>query len=263
MGSGKMGSLKGRHALVLAASKGLGLACATKFAEAGASLHLLARDATELEKVSRELSKAYSVECNFTALDLSDGEQLSDFVKGYTKPVDILLSNCGGPPVGPIDGFCAADWQAAFESIVLSVAISTAAFVPLMAERGWGRVLMIGSSVVSAPMSGFALSNVLRKGLVGFSESITQEFAAEGVTANLLNPGITRTARLERLIKLKAENLGVSEAEIEAQFLHSVPVNRFGNPNELASLATFLASEEAAFITGQSINVDGGQSVFG
>jgi 3-oxoacyl-[acyl-carrier protein] reductase len=132
-----------------------------------------------------------------------------------------------------------------------------------MAERGWGRVLMIGSSVVSAPMSGFALSNVLRKGLVGFSESITQEFAAKGVTANLLNPGITRTARLERLIKLKAENLGVSEAEIEAQFLHSVPVNRFGNPKELASLATFLASEEAAFITGQSINVDGGQSVFG
>jgi 3-oxoacyl-[acyl-carrier protein] reductase len=99
MGSGKMGSLKGRHALVLAGSKGLGFACATKFAEAGASLHLLARDATELEKVCRELSKACSVECDFTALDLSDGEQLSDFLEGHAKPVDILLSNCGGPPL--------------------------------------------------------------------------------------------------------------------------------------------------------------------
>lgn len=249
----------GKSALILAGSKGLGLACAESFAAAGASVHIVARDEAALRLASNKIKAEYQVDVSFSVLDLMNAEVLRDFLKNQSP--DILLTNCGGPPVAPFESFDTSDWTQAFNSVVLSTAIATSELVPKMAANGWGRVLMIGSCTINTPLPGFTLSNVLRKSMVGFAESITQEFAEKGVTANVLNPGYTKTQRLTNLITSKAESMQISVQEVEAEFLKGIPANRLGEPEELAAMATFLASEQAGFITAQSIDIDGGQSV--
>lgn len=255
----KVKNLIGKSALILAGSKGLGLACAESFAAAGASVHIVARDEKTLQLAANKIQGEYQVEVDFSALDLTNAEELRAFLKDQSP--DILLTNCGGPPVAPFESFNTSDWTQAFNSVVLSTAVATSELVPKMAAKGWGRVLMVGSCTINSPLPGFTLSNVLRKSIVGFAESITQEFAEKGVTANVLNPGYTKTQRLTNLIASKAESMQISVQEVEAEFLKSIPVNRLGEPKELAAMAAFLASDEAGFITAQSIDIDGGQSV--
>jgi len=160
--------------------------------------------------------------------------------------LDVLVTNTGGPPAGTFDEITPAKWEEGFDGLFLSAVEAIRAALPGMRERRWGRILLVTSLAAREPIPRLTVSNALRAGLLGLAKSLSREVAAEGITVNALLPGYTRTERLMEL--------GVDEAKLCAQ----IPAGRIGNPEELGALAAFLASERAAYITGQAIACDGG-----
>ena len=249
----------GRKALVIGGSKGLGFACAEALARRGIDLHLLARHADALEQAARRLERDHGVEVGFDTVDITDEEALQRILDARGD-CDILVSNCGGPPLGGFESFELADWDAAYRSQVRSAVQVCRTLVPAMAGRGWGRVIMIASISVGTAIPGLVLSNALRPGLLGLARSLTREYAHRGVTANLLCPGLTLTDRLEALIRKNMEVQGRSREQVVAAMTAAIPAGRLGQPHELGETAAFLASDGAAFISGQALFIDGGQT---
>jgi 3-oxoacyl-[acyl-carrier protein] reductase len=253
-------NLRGRHAICLAASRGLGYACAAALAAEGARTSLIARNAAALRTAAERLQALCGQPVATRALDVNDAVALE---KGLAElaatPCDILVTNCGGPPTGPFASHSLEAWQAAFAAQLLSAAVACRSLVPAMARRGWGRVVMIGSLVMRTPLPGFALSNAVRPGLAGLAKTVTLEYAAAGVTANVLCPGFTATDRIQDAAARIAADRGVALDAVVAEWTDRIPVARLGRPEEIGALAAYLASDRAAFITGQSILIDGGQ----
>ncbi len=253
--------IEGRVALVAASSKGLGRAVAETLAAEGCDLVLCARSEGELEAARVAIADASGRRVVALPTDVAEEEQvqrLVDLALAEFGKVDILVTNGGGPPPGSFQEHGLDAWRAASAVTLESVVALIKGVLPGMLERRWGRILNVTSIAVKQPVDGLMLSNALRAAVTGLARTLANEVAEQGVTVNNLMPGYTRTERLEHLASHIAEQRGISESEAYRGWESQVPAGRIGEPREFGALAAFLASEQAAYITGQSIAVDGG-----
>ena len=253
--------LRGKVALVAAASKGLGRAVAHELAAEGANLALCARDAGTLESTARAIAAATGVEVLAQPADVSDARAIGSFVDATLERfgrVDVLVTNSGGPPPGRFEVLDAAAWQQATNLTLFAPIEFARRVLPVMRERRWGRILNVTSIAVKQPIDNLMLSNSLRAAVTGWARTLANEVAAEGITVNNLMPGFTRTERMDQLAQDAAKREGITPAEATARWERTIPMGRLGDTREFAALAAFLASERASYITGTSIPVDGG-----
>lgn len=252
--------LKGRTALVLGAGGGLGSAIAKTLAAEGANIALADLDPKALEPIAAEIAAAgvNSISLQWDLADAAAIESNIAAIEAKLGPVDILINNTGGPPPTPAAGQSAALWQKSFECMVLSVIQITDRVLPGMRSRGWGRIVTSTSSGVVAPIANLGISNALRLSLVGWSKTLAREVAADGVTANIILPGRIATPRISFLDQAKADRENRPVAEVTAESTGTIPMQRYGTPQEYANTVAFLASDLASYITGSVIRVDGG-----
>jgi 3-oxoacyl-[acyl-carrier protein] reductase len=253
--------LKGKTALVAAASKGLGRAVADELAREGANLVICARTVRPLEKARQAIFDETGVEVVAVPADLSepaDIERLIAAAKAEFGRVDILVTNTGGPPSGPFESHSREAWSEAVRQNLYSVLNLTREVLPAMREADWGRIINITSVAVKQPVDGLILSNAVRAAVTGFAKTLANEEAHFGITVNNVMPGYTKTERLEELAAQAADRSGLLPEEAYAAWEGQIPMGRIGTPAEFAAMVTFLASERASYITGVSIPVDGG-----
>jgi 3-oxoacyl-[acyl-carrier protein] reductase len=253
--------LKDRVALVGGSSSGLGRRVAEALVAEGCDVMICARSPEALAEAQAEIGAGTKCRVEAVAADLATEEGCShvlDRTVGAFGRVDILVTNTGGPPAGSFEAHRHEAWRHATALLLESVLHLVRGVLPGMKERRWGRILTITSIAVKQPVDGLILSNSLRAGVAGFARTLANEVAPYGITVNNIMPGYTRTERLRDLEAHLAEERGVTPEEIRAGWEAEIPARRLGEPEELAALATFLASERGAYITAQSIAVDGG-----
>lgn len=250
----------GKTALVLGASQGLGRAIADGLAGEGVNLVLAARNGPALKILASKLSDIHGVEATSAMVDLADPasvDALCAQIRRDFRP-DILINNAGGPPPSLSTGISDEHWQRATQTLLLSIVRVTEAALEAMKERGWGRVLAIGSSGVVQPIPNLALSNTLRGAVAGFCKTLAAEVAGDGITVNMILPGKIDTARVGQLDAARAEREGKTVEQVRGESAASLPIGRYGRPEEFAGVAVFLVSGPAGYITGQMTRVDGG-----
>ncbi len=241
--------LKGRVGLVMGASQGLGCAIAAALVREGARVALASRSHERIEAAAAEIgSDAAPFVANATDLERLAGLPVE--VEAKLGPIDILVANTGGPPLGGALDHEPEDWERAYRSLVLAPRVLAGAVVPGMRERGWGRIVNVGSGSTREPIPGLNLSNSHRMAAVGFLKTLAREVAGEGITVNTVATGTFATDRL-------ADPSGSLEPA-EAAARERVPAGRLGRPEEYGDLVAFLCSERAAYITGTTIPIDGG-----
>jgi 3-oxoacyl-[acyl-carrier protein] reductase len=249
--------IKGKTALVCAASKGLGLGCAEHLAAAGVNLVMNARGVEALEASAARLRSEYGVTVTTVAADVATPEG-QEAVIAAAGDVDILVNNAGGPPPGMWSDWDREDFIKALDANMLAPIALIKALVPGMMDRGWGRVVNITSQSVRAPIGVLGLSNAARTGLTGYVAGTSRQVAGKGVTINNLLPGIHATDRADALdgavVKSRNISLDVARAERAA----TIPAGRYGTREEFGAACAFLCSQHAGFIVGQSILLDGG-----
>lgn len=252
--------LDGRIALVTGASSGLGFAAAEALARRGATIALNSRGGDKLERAVARLREAGATVEAFPAdlTELVEIEQLTVTATEALGPIDVLVANGGGPPVKSASALEEEDWQAAIPATLLFVPRLVRRVLPGMRRRGWGRIVAINSVSSRQPIAGLALSNALRPAVLGYLKTLSQEVAADGVTVNAVLPGYTRTERQIELAEGRAAQTGKSAEEILAATGQDAPMRRMGEPQEIGAVIAFLASEEASYVTGQAVTVDGG-----
>lgn len=252
--------LKGRVAFVAAASRGLGRAIAEALAAEGVNIACCARS-PEIRARAADLEQRFGVQALGVVADVSVpaevDQAMHDALERFGN-IDILVTNAGGPTPGPFESHTRDAWRRAVELNLDSVVNLTRAALPGMKERRWGRILNVTSIAVKQPVDGLILSNSVRAAVTGFARSLANEVAPFNITVNNLMPGYTRTERLETLAAATSNAKGISRADAFAAWETQIPMGRLGEPREFAALAAFLASEQAGYITAQSIAVDGG-----
>ncbi|MFC4314491.1 SDR family oxidoreductase [Steroidobacter flavus] len=236
--------ISNRRALVFGASKGLGKAVARELIAEGVQVAIVSRDPARVTVTAAEIG-AIGIAGDVSKPGSSEA-LIAQAAKALGGPLDILVTNTGGPPAGPFERMTASDWQKGFDNLWMSTVESVLAVLPHMRERKWGRILAITSISAREPQPGLVISNSLRAGLLGLINSVSRDVAKDGITMNALLPGYTATERLTEL--------GVDDATMGPK----IPAGRIGRPEEFAALAAFLASDRASYITGQAIAVDGG-----
>lgn len=244
--------LKGKNAIVLAASKGLGKGVALELVKEGANVAICGRDKVALETTRSELEKSGTgkviVEtCNI--LDADDRKRFYEKATSALGSIDILVTNTGGPDAGSFGDFGLEDWRRFYESMFLSAVDFIQMVLPGMKEKGFGRILTITSVSVKQPVDNLISSNAVRSSLLGLVKSLSNELAPAGITVNNLMPGFTMTDRLSHLLETNPNVEKIKD---------SIPMKRFGEVEEFSAAAVFLLSERASYITGQSLAVDGG-----
>jgi len=248
--------LTNKVAIVLAASKGLGRAIATALSAEGAKVIIGSRDEAELKKTAEEIQKLTSNEVIAIPVDVSDAEQVKNFIQKAADTfgrIDILLNNSGGPPFNKFENFDDEAWQKAFELTLLSFARTSRLVLPYMQKTGSGRIINIISGSVKSVLGNSVLSTSMRMGVVGMAKLMADEFGQYNITVNNVAPGMILTDRLKHTLPKDADpELALQERA------KNIPLGRIGKPEELAALVTFLASEQAAYISGATIHVDGG-----
>ncbi|HLZ56235.1 MAG TPA: SDR family oxidoreductase [Ktedonosporobacter sp.] len=254
--------LKGKVAVVLAASKGLGRASATALATEGASVTIGSRDQQHLARTAQEIQQETGSRVLPVPTDVTKAEDTAAIIAATIREfghLDILVNNAGGPPPGNFEHFDDAHWQAAFELNLLSAVRLIRLALPHMRQAGSGRIINIVSTSVKQPIDGLLLSNAIRPGVIGLAKTLSTELAPENITVNNVCPGTFYTDRIRegtRLKHLLAQ--GMSEEEALRDLARDIPMRRIGKPEELGALVSFLASQQASYITGTTIQVDGG-----
>jgi 3-oxoacyl-[acyl-carrier protein] reductase len=253
--------LAGKVALVAAASKGIGRACARGLAAEGARVVVCARSRDELKRTADAIRKETSAEVLALPTDVRKAEEVTALVARTVEAfgsLDVLVTNAGGPAPGLFDEMSDDDFQAAFELNLLSTVRLIRAALPHMRRRGWGRIVNIQSTSIKQPIDGLLLSNAIRPGVAGLSRSLVNEVSRQGITINTVCPGRILTDRSRTFLESRARAAGVPFDDFVKQDTASIPAGRIGQPEEVASLVVFLASERAAYVTGVSVPVDGG-----
>ena len=253
--------IKGKTALITASSLGIGRAVAEALIQEECKVAICARNKEQLIKTSEEIKKLYNVEPVWVVCDIKDEKDIDNTVDAVTKsygPIDILVNNCGGPIAGYFEDLYDENWQTAFELVLLSSIRFTRKVLPDMKEKGWGRIINITSLTVKQPVENLMLSNSLRLAVIGFAKTLSNEVGKYNITVNNIAPGYTLTNRLYSLAKNKAKLTGESHEHILAEMVKDASLGRLARPDEIASVVAFLASEKASYITGTTIQVDGG-----
>lgn len=249
--------IKGRTAIVCAASKGLGKGCAMALAKEGVNVVISARTKADIEAAAEEIRKATGVTVTAIACDVTTEEGRKQILAACPNP-DILVNNAGGPPPGDFKDFSLDDWRKAVEwNMITPIALIKATVYGMM-DRGFGRIVNITSQSVKAPIASLELSNGARTGLTGAVAVIARKAAARNVTINALLPGPFDTDRLKGSTRKMAEMKGMSFDAMAAERKKQVPAGRFGTPEEFGAACAFLCSTHAGFITGQNLLLDGG-----
>lgn len=248
--------LKGRVALVAASSSGLGLAAAKALAGEGAHVSICGRDPARLARAHVEVKEAGSGEVLSTPADLRDEEQAAAWVETSAAAlggIDVVVTNSGGVPFGPVDAFGVAEYRAAIEDNLLPHVSVTLAALPYVKRGGWGRLLMITSESVRQPHPESGLSSVARLGLLGYMKGLVHSLGASGVTVNVLAPGFHRTPLL-------GQQFGADVEEGIARVAARIPLGKVGDAADFGALVAFLASEQASYVTGTVLVADGGNT---
>jgi 3-oxoacyl-[acyl-carrier protein] reductase len=248
--------LKGKTALVPGSSAGIGLAVARSLAAEGANVVLAGRRGDLVREEAAQLPSAVGVE-----IDLSSDDAPSELVRQAEEsfgPVDVLVLNSGGPPPGGATELSDEQVLTAVHQLLVQHQRLVSLVLPGMRERGWGRVVAVGSSGVQQPIERLALSNIGRAGLAGYLKTIAGEVAADGVTVNMVLPGRIDTDRVGVIDSNAAQRQGITPEEARAQSEATIPAGRYGSPDEFAAVVTFLASTAASYVTGEQVRCDGG-----
>lgn len=252
--------LTGRTALVLGAGGGLGGAIARTLAREGAQVALADIDGAAAERVAAEIGaaggRALALAWDLADLTVIDANVAR--IESELGPIDVLVNNTGGPPPTPVSGQSAELWNRHFQAMVMSVVAITDRVLPGMRARRFGRIVTSTSSGVIAPIPNLGLSNALRMTLVGWSKTLAREVGRDGITCNIVLPGRVATGRIQFLDEQKAKREGRPVADVTAESTASIPVGRYGDPQEYADVVAFLASRNAAYVTGSVVRVDGG-----
>jgi 3-oxoacyl-[acyl-carrier protein] reductase len=258
-------NLVGKNALVCGSSKGIGKAAAIELSKLGANIILVSRSAEKMVDVLRELDLSHQDEGqdhNFLVADFSQPDDLKKKVHNLVrvKPIHILVNNTGGPPGGPIIDATIDSFLQAYNNHLVCNHLLTQAVAPRMKEEGYGRIINVISTSVRIPIDGLGVSNTTRGAVASWAKTMANELGPDGITVNNVLPGFTATDRLTEIVNSWAEKKGVSIEEQEKAMANTVPLRRFGSPEEVASAIAFLASPAAAYITGTSMIVDGGRT---
>ncbi|HNT56697.1 MAG TPA: SDR family oxidoreductase [Syntrophales bacterium] len=253
--------LKGKVVLVSGGSMGLGKAVALEMGREGARVAIGSLDDAYLAAAAEEVREKTGAEAIAVPADVSDPGQAKGFVRKALEhfgTVDILVNNAGGPPSV---GFLDIDdklWEYGFRLNLLSTIVMTREAVPVMKEKKWGRIINMTSISVKQPIDGLMLSNTIRSGVIGFAKTLSNELAPFNVTVNSVCPGYTLTDRVRNLAKTIAERENTTPEAVIGKWEEAIPMKRLGTPEDFAALVTFLASEQAGYITGAAIQIDGG-----
>ena len=253
--------IAGRPALVAAASRGLGKACARALAGEGARVAICGRDAGALEAAREEIAEETGAEVVAIPADVGTEEGAVGFVRAGAEALggcEILVTNSGGPRPGRFDELSDDDFRATVELTLLSTTRMTREALPHMRAAGFGRVVVIASLSVKQPIPGLMLSNSIRAAVIGWAKTLADEVGRDGVTVNAVLPQAIMTDRIRQLQADRAERTGATPEEVAAEEMAAVPVGRMGEPRDLGDLVAFLASERAGFLTGCFVPVDGG-----
>jgi 3-oxoacyl-[acyl-carrier protein] reductase len=253
--------LKGKVAMVAAASQGLGFAIAKALASEGARVSIAARNHTTVAAAAIRIEEATGAQAIATVADVNSAAAIEAWHRNTVEKfggVDILVTNSGGPPAGTASGFDDAAWQGAFELLLMSVVRTVRVVLPSLAARGGGSILMLTSSSVKNQIPNLGLSNVIRPAVAALAKAYADEFAVKGIRVNQLVPGRISTERLAYLDDATAKRLGITVEEQRQRSVAAIPMGRYGEPEEFARAAAFLVSDAASYITGATLQVDGG-----
>lgn len=255
-------NVKGKSVLVFASSKGIGRAIAGEFAAEGASVVLASRDINTLETAVGEIQahtgnpQIACCRCDMTRAE--DIEAALAFANEKHGAIDVLINNSGGPPAGGIDQFEDGDWQNAYELNLLSYVRAIRGVLPYMRAQGGGHILNVTSSSIKQSLDNLLLSNTFRAGVLGLAKSLAQELAKDNILINTLGPGRIATDRVESLDRLAAKEKQMSYEDVKQASEKSIPLGRYGKPEEFAKHTVFLCSGANTYVTGQAFLVDGG-----
>jgi 3-oxoacyl-[acyl-carrier protein] reductase len=252
--------LKGKRALVLAASRGLGYACARGLAQEGCHLVICSRDDARIQAAADRIRTETGAKVEALAADVSTGAEAERLVAAAASAyggLEILVHNAGGPPAGQFHTVNEAQWKQAFEQNMMSFVRSVTAAVPEMKKAGYGRILTIASSSIKQPIPNLMLSNAFRAGVWGIAKTLSQELGPQGILVNVIAPGRIDTERIAELDQANATRTGTPVEAVRKASVASIPAGRLGTPEEFANLVVFLASAKASYISGQGIFVDG------
>lgn len=253
--------LTGKVAMVAGASKGLGFATAKALAAEGAIVGIASRDAKAIERAAADIERDTGGTVMPSAVDVRDATAIVAWASSLESAhggIDLLYVNAGGPPAGLALEFDDRGWQEAFELLLLSAIRMCRAAVPSMRRRGGGSILVATSSSVKEPLPNLALSNVMRGGVSSLAKTLSLELAADRIRVNQLMPGRIDTDRLRYLDEINAKKAGITIDEQKTKVQASIPAGRYGLPDEFGRAAAFLLSDAASYITGATLQVDGG-----
>lgn len=250
--------IRGKKALVCAASRGLGRGCAEALAAEGVELVINARGAETLARTAQGIAAAHGVRVTPVAADITTPEGRAQVLDALGGQADILVNNAGGPPPGHWTDWSRDDFIRAIDGNMLSAIALMQALVPGMMDRGWGRVVNITSAAVRAPIAQLGLSNTARTGLTGFVAGMSRQVAENGVCVNNLLPGLHDTDRATSLDQGVADAQGITPAEARTRREATIPTRSYGRPEDFGAACAFLCSQQARFIVGQNLLLDGG-----
>ena len=256
--------LKGKHALVCGGSQGIGHAAAIELAALGADVTLLARSAHALEKALTALPRTHAAQRHATiAADMNEHTGLREKVDtaANAHAVHILVNNTGGPPGGPAHTAALDDFRIAFNQHLMAAQIVLQAVLPGMQAAGYGRIVNVISTSVKEPIRNLGVSNTIRGAMASWAKTLATELGPHGITVNNVLPGYTKTQRLDQILGDRAKATGKSEDEIAKTMLSTVPLGRFAESAEIASVIAFLATPAAGYINGINVPVDGGRTL--
>ncbi|WP_417897086.1 SDR family oxidoreductase [Bacillus haimaensis] len=253
-------NLKGKTALVLASSQGLGKAIATAFVTEGVNVVLASRNEEKLNEVQTELENLQGGQVRYIQTDITQPDQIKQAVQHTIDSfgqLDILINNAGGPPAGTFEQITDEQWQQSFELNLLSYVRMIREALPHLKKNG-GKIINIASSSIKEPIPGLLLSNTFRTGIVGMTKTLASELAKDRILINTVAPGRIATDRVAFLDEVNAEKQGITKSEMEEKMKNTIPLGRYGEPEEFAKVVTFLVSDANSYMTGSSFLVDGG-----